>query len=583
MKREHVNHWGYSIRRIMILLAGILLFIAVAGISYIHSRQQKALIHQAAQSQYQSLESFITRMDDGLDRVESQLYNVLYHHSGLETLDHHAGEIEQYQAKQEVADELSQIVQLSSFVECAWFYSPKGDTAEFLARNNYTGVSLRELLTMQDMVVRLLDGDLDSTLISNDRWSLIQADGQDYLFWMTPVRDSYCGAWVGASHLKQMLEELLPDDAEGDELLLCSLDGRSLFPTDSLIPPKLVPQGQNWSVYQKDYVNICGYSQNADIAVEILLTRQQILKDRHIEFDYAWACAVMLLFVFLSFGLLQGLIYHPFQKLLHQMDIIRLGNPDMRLRTDSPLAESAMLGRSINSLLDKINQLNAQIYETELNQRDIQCQYLQIRLKTHFYLNCLSIIHAMARMNHTELIQELSTCLVKYLRFVEDDTDKFVRLENELEHVRNYARIQELRFPRLFEYREEVSVELFDAVIPPLMLQTFIENSVEHGMNRGQKNWIRIEAYYEERNQLPGMHFVIQDNGRGFMEEDIKGFSEDPKSFDLSKSHGIGIRNVISRLKLLYEGKADIQFENASEGGAKIQIWIPFLDVEEDT
>ena len=590
MRQKTVKNGIYSIRKILLFLAVILLIVVVAGISYIHNRQQSALVTQAAEAQQSSLASFLRRMDEGLAKAEDQMYSILYNHEDLMTLNHPADEISRYLAKESIADEISQIVQLSDFVECAWFYSPAGDEPEFLARNNYTGVSLSELLAIQETILDLLEDSSDNQFLQNDRWSLLSVGDQDYLFWVTPVSDSYCGLWVSTHYLFSMLLDLLPSDTDG-QLLLCTSDGESLFQNGDL-DPALLPAESPFALLGDDYINICGYSEHADIAAEIILPCRQILEDWHVEFDYTLACALLLLFVILAVFLFQSLIYRPLMKLLHQLDTLKLSSPipgsgtddlpSIRLDTDSRLKETAMISASINNLLDKIQLLHAQVYEAELNQRSIQCQYLQIRLKNHFYLNCLSIIHAMARLNHTDLIQELSMCLVKYLRFVQEDTDKLVRIEKELEHVKNYARIQELRFPGLFEYQEQVSAELYDAHIPPLMLQTFIENSVEHGMKRGQKNWIHIQAFYQEQASVPGIAFSIQDNGKGFSEEDLEGFAKDPETFDLSKSHGIGIRNIISRLKLLYNGKASIRFSNAPEGGAKIEIWIPFLDMEGD-
>lgn len=580
MKQKKEKCGIYSINKIMALLAILLLAIVAIGISYIHHRQQNTLVLQAAKAQEQSLSSFLRRMDEGLARTENQLYNVLYSHAGPAELGNSTDEISIYQAKQEVAEELSKIVQLSEFIECAWFYSPSGKEEEFLSRNNFTGITLKELLSTKEAIIELLENSSDNRFLQSDKWAIMTVDGQDYLFWMTPVQDAYCGLWTSTSYLFSMLTELLPNDVDG-QALLCALDGQVLLKSGEL-GSALLPEEDPFGFLGKDYMNICSYSQNAEIAAEIFLPISQILKDWHVEFDYTLACTILLFFVILAFLIVQALIYRPFKKLLSQMDAVVPDEPDIRLNANSRLLETYLLGNSINSLLDKIHTLNTQVYKAELNERDIRCQYLQIRLKNHFYLNCLSIIHAMARLGHTELIQELTMCLVKYLRFVQEDTDKFVRLSEELEHVRNYARIQELRFPGLFEYQEHVSLELSDAFIPPLMLQTFIENSVEHGMNRGQKNQICVEAYYKEKEGIPGMYFSIEDNGKGFSEEDLKGFADDPDTFDLSRSHGIGIRNVISRLNLLYQNRASIQFSNALEGGAKIDIWIPFLDVEEE-
>ena len=579
IKPKKYKH-SFSAKNILLLLSAVLLIIVIGGITYIQEQQRNALIRQAAESQYHIIDSFVSHLDENLERVETHLYNALYRHEDLEVLNTSSDAVQHFYAKENVASTLEQIVQLNEFVECVWMYSPLGDEAEFLSRNDYTGISIQELFSMKDTIINLLDNPEENKYLQNDIWSLITVNNQKYLIWMTPVNDVYCGVWVSFSYLSGMLEELFPNE-NILQLGLYSSDGVVGFQTGNLqipLPPKETP----WAPYEKDYINICRYAENADLAIEILLTKQQILEGRHMEFDYAFAFGILFGFVILAFLLLQFLVYRPFRNILAQMKTIGAGNLQMRVDENSFLTETSLFGQSVNHLLDKIKDLNAQIYESQITQRDIQCQYLQIRLKTHFYMNCLSIIHAMARTGHTDLIQELSDCLVKYLRFVDVDTEKFVRLENELEHVRNYARIQELRFPGLFEYHEDVSLELYDTTIPPLILQTFIENSVEHGMNRTIKNQVYLESHFIENHNKPGVEFIISDNGKGFSEEDLASFTADPKTFTFNQSHGIGIRNVISRLRLLYNGKAMISFSNNSEGGARIRIWLPFLDTLEE-
>ena len=578
MKSQRELRGHYSIRRILAILAVMLIAIASAGIFYIHARQQQALIAQAAESQHSIVSAFLTEMDSALIRAENYLYGALYNNADVERLNRPEDDISHYHAQQRIAATLEQVARLGDFVECTWFYSPDGPENEFVSRNNYTGITLRELSAMQSAILNVLTSTEDNPYLRSDGWSLIDVDGNGYLLWMAPVGQAYCGAWVSFPFLFSRLEDWI--SGEGSDLILCTADARAALSTGGHLP-SLLPVNVPWKQMDGEHINVCGYAQNADLAIEVILSREVILRDWKPEFDYAFASAVLLGFIVLTFALFQLLIYRPFLRLLNEMDGIS-ANPDLRIQENCPLAEAAVLGRAINNLLDEIRDLKVQVYESQLREKDIQCQYLQIRLKSHFYQNCLSIIHAMARLNHTELIQELSMRLVEYLRFVRDDTDKFVLLEDELKHVRNYARIQELRFPGIFEYREDVSLELYDASIPPLILQTFIENSVEHGMNRNQKNWIHVKAHFEERAGKPGMLFTVLDNGRGFPQDELEAFCGDDERFPLSPGRGIGIRNVISRLKLLYDGQASISFYNRKEGGAATRIWLPMIDIEED-
>ena len=580
---------SYSMRKLWTMLLILLSVIVTAGLFLINNRQRSGLVRQATQSYYESVEQFSAQMDSSLEQVEEFLYSAFYSNGYANTMIHSSDDIERYYAKQSLAALLNQVIQLNEFVEVAWFYQPdsmqedicsNGEEGVFLARNNYTGISIRELQNMKKLILENLKNPSASELLQSNVWNLVEVSGGSYLLWMTPVGDTFCGAWVSIPYLFEILKERTLNQ-ESDNIFICDSQGSALVQEGTLSP--MPAEGRNgWQSYSHDSVNIGVRPEKADILFEKTLSRQEILKDTDTDFDYAMASTLILVFVCLTVVAYQLLIYKPFQALLENMETIRLGNMDVRLPDNGRFQDVATISRSINQLLDKNQRLNQEIYETQIRERDVQVQYLQIRLKAHFYMNGLSLIHAMARMKQNSLIQELSQCLIQYLRFIDVDTQKFVRLESELEHVKSYAKIQELRFPELFEYREDVSVELYDASIPPLMLQTFVENAVEHGMKQGEKNWIRIRAFYEERSACPGMKFEIQDNGTGFSPQDLQGFAAESEEIVTNQNHGIGIRNVLNRLKLLYQGKAEIRFGNRQEGGALIEIWLPLLDLEEE-
>jgi two-component system sensor histidine kinase YesM len=294
-----------------------------------------------------------------------------------------------------------------------------------------------------------------------------------------------------------------------------------------------------------------------------------------IEFDFALFAAGMVFFIFLSVIVCQYLLYRPFFRINQALYEIAGGDLTLRLDNNSRLKEISTLERAINHLLDEINDLKISVYETKLQQRNVTCHYLKIRLKTHFYLNCLSIIHAMARVKNTELIKELTTSLSEYLRFIDKDAEELVKLEDELSHTRGYARIQELRFPGVFQYIEDIPAGLYSVRIPPLILQTFIENSVEHAMRHDHKNWVRLQAVYEVRKEIPGIRFLITDSGKGFNDNMLNALSERPVKLEPGQTESIGITNVISRLELIYDGKAEIALSNAESGGSLIDMWLP--------
>ncbi|HIQ96325.1 MAG TPA: histidine kinase [Candidatus Limivivens merdigallinarum] len=574
------NHRGlkpyYSIKWLLAFLAAVLAFLFIGSVAYVNFRQQKNLFAGAADSQYENLMAFLDKMDEEFIHAENYLYNTFLDNEDLAVLEKAADDLETYDAKQRISKNLENLPQLNEFVECTWLYLPEGRDTNYLARSNYTGLGIRELTNIKQYLTENLDDSDYQRLLGIREWQWVELEEETYLLWIAPMEDGYCGVITSSGYLAEKIQEWMPG-AEAQEISFGNKIGKRFFPAEDRSKPMEMEEA-SWRQTEDGGVILCGTSGEADFRAELSLSGEQILRGHDARSDYTLIVAVLLLFMILTFFSFQFFVYRPFHKLLREMKHLKDGVPASKVSEDSRLLEVASLGKTINQLLDENLRLSREIYETKLQERDIHCQYLQIRLKSHFYMNCLSIIRAMANTGKIALIRELSENLISYLRFIEKDTEKFVLLETELEHVRNYAKIQEMRFPGVFEYQEDVPIELYGLEIPPLILQTFMENSVEHGLDRDKKNWIRIHAAYQEKGGMPGIRFHIQDSGIGFQKEDLEGFSKDPSSFDLTKSQGIGIRNVISRLHILYDGKAEIRFYNAQKGGACIDIWIPIQE-----
>ena len=95
--KKRTSRRGFSAKKVLILMAVLLLIVIIYGITYIQNRQQTALIHQAAEAQYQTIDSFSQRLDENLVRVESHIYNALYQHKDLSLLNNDTvDEIEHY-------------------------------------------------------------------------------------------------------------------------------------------------------------------------------------------------------------------------------------------------------------------------------------------------------------------------------------------------------------------------------------------------------------------------------------------------------------------------------------------------------
>lgn len=119
-----------------------------------------------------------------------------------------------------------------------------------------------------------------------------------------------------------------------------------------------------------------------------------------------------------------------------------------------------------------------------------------------------------------------------------------MRVREELEFVRNFVMIQQIRFPEKFEVEYQVEEDILDCKILKIVIQPFVENAIKHGVApKPGKGHIRITGKKENEDLV----FEILDDGVGFREGD-----EGPKNGEADGLNGYGVSNVDERLKLEY-------------------------------
>ena len=219
------------------------------------------------------------------------------------------------------------------------------------------------------------------------------------------------------------------------------------------------------------------------------------------------------------------------------------------------------------------------IMKKELQKNKAQLQFLQIQMNPHFLNNCLSLIRNMIIFEENEEAEKAVLLLGHYTRN-SLCTEVTVDIEKELEHVNYWYELQKLRL----EGRIKINISLEDGLeknkIPSMLIYTFVENSVKHhGVDTGQiKIEVSIQRITLEKKKY--IEVCIEDNGQGFDKKTIDLIQRKEVIIDKRGLHHIGIYNIIQRLDILYENRAQIKFTNKTEQtGAVVIIDIP-CDVE---
>ena len=193
-------------------------------------------------------------------------------------------------------------------------------------------------------------------------------------------------------------------------------------------------------------------------------------------------------------------------------------------------------------LIKTINDLKEKEIEQERLkqlQKTAELEALRAKLNPHFLFNTFNSIASLIRIDPEraeQMVEKLSS-FFRYTLISEDK--KTVSLEEEITILTNYLEIEKVRLGSRLNYQIDVAPSLLDRMIPPLLIQPIVENSIIHAIGKKiEGGTIRVEAKKVER----WLQITISDNGEGFdyREEEI----------------GFGLSSIEERLKLLYKGKA---------------------------
>ncbi len=188
------------------------------------------------------------------------------------------------------------------------------------------------------------------------------------------------------------------------------------------------------------------------------------------------------------------------------------------------------------------------------------------QINPHFLFNTLTSISSLIRSQPETartLILKLSTMLRRMLR----TQDHFVTLREELKSIDEYLDIESIRFGPTLVIEKEISEDSLDLVVPNMILQPLIENSIKHGIEK-KVGGGRIVIRSQWDNNL-GIIEII-DNGAGMPDIDL----------NCTRESGIGLRNVDERLRVIYGENYHLQLESVLGKGTCARITIPELTVE---
>ena len=273
------------------------------------------------------------------------------------------------------------------------------------------------------------------------------------------------------------------------------------------------------------------------------------------------------------------LLLRRFYQILASIRKVQAGNLDIRMEAGGT-DEMGELARQINKMLDRIKQLTDDNLKRELLVKNSEIRALQNQINAHFIYNVLESIKMMAEIDEEYAISDAITSLGKLLRYSMKWVSGNVLVEDELEYIKNYLALINLRV----DYEIYLSLNIPDIIkkqeIPKMSLQPIVENAIYHGIEQmAEDTNIYIKGLFDGNDCI----IEITDAGKGMTEEELdalrKKIAGEMETGDGS-GHGIGLKNVQDRLHISFGDGYGLQIASMLGCYTKVMVRIPLKNTE---
>ncbi len=291
-----------------------------------------------------------------------------------------------------------------------------------------------------------------------------------------------------------------------------------------------------------------------------------------IQFSFVVFVCILMLILFLSYYIPRS-ITNPIRKLSEDANDVARGDLSVRFHVQTG-AEVQVLSNSLNSMIEKINELLEQVKYEQIRLRKAEFELLQTQINPHFLYNTLDAIVWLAEAGEQKKVVKMVGSLSDFFRITLNHGKTIVSIKEELQHVRSYLEIQQVRYQDILRYEIDVPEMLNDYRIPKITIQPLVENALYHGIKnkRGGGNivitgWAEKDCFYIQ----------IKDDGIGITPERLEQVREGMQFSEPEEKNLYGLYNVNERIRLNFGEMYGIQVESVYGEGTISQIVLPYV------
>jgi two-component system sensor histidine kinase YesM len=278
-------------------------------------------------------------------------------------------------------------------------------------------------------------------------------------------------------------------------------------------------------------------------------------------------------------------IARPLTKLAKAMKLVERGdfvNIEQRLpQFNVTHSEIGFVIGIFQNIVRKLKHLIETEFQANLQRRDSEYKALLMQINPHFLYNTLEVMSSLAVQKRSEGVIEVAEALGLMLRYSMKMDSDLVMLKQELQYIRYYISILQIRFGTSLQIDIQDDPSIHDVLIIKFILQPIVENAVKYSRGHAKPAIIKL-VLKRNRDQL---EIIVEDNGIGMSEAQIASILEQPSSQTFvnvltTDGKSIGLRNVLARCRLYYGSRFEIEIASALGTGTRLIFHLPISEVD---
>ena len=541
LSKKHSIHFFFKLL-LVLLLINILINIAMSNITRNFIKNQN-IVHLRS-----SIEIYADSVNEKLHSVERFMYSTITHNESLENLNHVQTFLEYQENLKKVQTSFTEFEYQN---ETHMTFLLETDSTEHFINVSNLYIPYEDYLLLKSNLKSLRSD------ISDRKWKNVTTKNSEYLVKSVHYEGKIIYAVISSEDILKPLNKL--NIGNNGKL--------------SLKEPNNIPSS-NYLIHAQNEKTHLPFD------IYVLVDYAEVF--RNITLLEVFLSAVPIIITILSIIIILYIrqwMIKPITRLTERLSQLGDSIPPSEFFISEGILEIDKANDKLNKVIFDMQELKIREYHSQLELKKIELNYLKNQIRPHFYLNMLSMIHSMLQTKNYKEIEELTILTSNYLRHLFMANQDFSELKDEVQHIKDYLEIQRIRYGNSIYFSLNYNDDLQNTLVPSLLLQTFIENTIKHGFSFQDLFTILLSIKKVKTENSDYIQICIEDNGPGFSEEILSKLNQ-KQSLITEDGHHIGITNTIERLNLLYPNDYTITFENNEEGGAKILLLIPYKIID---